>query len=149
MSEGARPLPALPYAVGGARASVIDALRSTFPNVHHVVIDGGPAKCAAIDQMFVARYQERFGPAGLKKKRQSSIQSDWVATDQGLYYVSPDMFDMWLRLWTEAHFLASRQKRTYSELRIEDREGHAFEFQLGTTAVANILTIAHRYGGQR
>jgi hypothetical protein len=149
MSESLPSVPALPYPVGGARAPVIDALRSTFPTVHHVVIDGGPAKCAAIDQMFVARYQERFGAAGLKKTRRNSIQADWVATDQGLYYVSPDLLDMWLRLWTEAHFLATRQKRTYSELRVEDREGHGFEFQLGTTAVANILTIAHHYGGQR
>lgn len=60
------------------------------------VLDGGPAKCKAIDRQTFEQLEMRLGGvAGVRRYAKSTgsgigtfMEADWVATDHALYYVN-------------------------------------------------------------
>lgn len=116
-------------------ASALKLLGSNYPA--EIPLDGGPAKCKALDASFYDEYVEETGhrPRGI-----ASMEAVWLATDAALYYISPRVSQYQRWLWNEVRMTPRKQKRKFSQIQLATPES-TLEIGLGTIASANLLTI--------
>lgn len=60
------------------------------------VIDGGPARCKAIDRAHYDVSERQFGRGAVRRRGSAAtvMEADWLATPTGLIYVTPAL-DLW------------------------------------------------------
>jgi hypothetical protein len=142
------PLPVLPHRPTGPRPVVPLWIASTTRGSHRV-IDGGTAKCVVLDEQAWGRFLRDYGRRGLRQARRryglTFLEADWAGTDRGLFYVAPAATYVWGRRWEDISMAPERCKRTYSKLRIVDAAGDWWVWDLVSTEMDNLLTIARHY----
>lgn len=100
-------------------------------------LDGGPAKCRPLDIIFYDEFVRSIGsrPRGLR-----ALEAVWLATDESLCYVSPQVGQYVRWPWSELTVTPRKQGRRFGRISITTPDG-AYEMGLGSVAMANLLTI--------
>lgn len=118
------------------------------------VIDGGPAKCEALDRGYLVslsgilpgREMEvvKANAAGTGAPRGSEFEADWVATSEGLHYVHFYMGGATVAPW-DSVVGASIAKRSIfaptATVRVEFTENEAWLLQVGKRAAASLVSV--------
>jgi hypothetical protein len=118
------------------RLSVIRWLINIHPD--EVPLDLAHAQCRSIDAQFI--HEARA--LGLRRIRLKKMESQLLATDEALYYVTPGINYMHIRwLWPEATVRIKRRGRILTTV-VVTSAGTRNVVKLGSRAAANIVTIA-------
>lgn len=129
-------------------------LAKSIPN--ETLLDGGAAKCKALDQRHMAELEQRLGGTRAVRGFAKSIgagvtrfmEADWAATDHALYYVSfyAGLADRWE--WNEITQLNRTSRFGLTQRLLLTSGGEDFEWSTGRQAAESLLRIAREYIGK-
>lgn len=115
-------------------------------------LDGGPAKCKALDKEFYEEFEAMHGRGSVRALAKvagaglSVMEAEWVATPQALLYVSPLIGRARAWPWETLVVTVRKQKRMTVKLDLSSGGGDPVRMSLGKMAGASLLGIAERHG---
>ena len=106
-------------------------------------MDVGAAKCKALDKPILDKFTKRVGTKQVRKAGIHALEATWMATQSGVWYVTPRVESVVLLPWAEIFSLMlAKERKASADVLIElDGTDAPLTLSTGLSAASRLVAL--------